>query len=95
MKKFSHYFLMWSPKFEFSRPKKMTCSNDSLQNTFVTVVDTTDNVYVESGCQTQDNAFSGEDVTVCICSGNYCNAGQMFQMSFAVLFLALVFLMSS
>ena len=57
---------------------------------FITVIDITDNIPVESKCQTQSDAFAGEDVTVCVCSGNFCNQALQIQLTMYPLLITLI-----
>merc|ERR1712004_839519 len=54
------------------------------------VIDITDNIPVESQCQTQKDAFAGEDVTVCVCSGNFCNQALQIQLTMYPLLITLI-----
>ena len=56
----------------------------------ITVIDITDNIPVESKCQTQKDAFAGEDVTVCVCSGNFCNQALQIQLTMYPLLITLI-----
>ena len=62
-------------------------------NIFTLVIDITDNVPVESGCRSQPDAFPGEDVTVCVCTGNFCNHAPLkLQLKYSLLTLILAVL---
>ena len=45
---------------------------------------------MESQCQTQKDAFAGEDVTVCVCSGNFCNQALQIQLTMYPLLITLI-----
>ena len=56
----------------------------------ITVIDITDNIPVESECRTQNDAFAGEDVTVCVCTGNFCNQALQIQLTMYPLLMTLI-----
>ena len=74
--------------YHISKAQPNTFFNEN--PTLITVIDITDNIPVESQCQTQKDAFAGEDVTVCVCSGNFCNQALQIQLTMYPLLITLI-----